>query len=468
VARRAGEVDVSPSWPRPFFTLTLGLATLLGLLYGLHGAARGAADAGPTQGAAWSAHPRTTPVGIDSPHTGEAALLSIPVVERVSATLGRGGTLARALEGLGLSARQSHRVAQALAAEIDPTRLSAATGLSAGLDADGQVRSVAVRSEPGHFVRWMDGEVERVELPVQVSVEHAEGQVVHSVGQALDGAPWSEELTLAFADIFQWDVDLLVDPRVGDRVRVVYEVETLGRIPADLPSFGKSAGTEGQPLRLGRVLAASFDGRVAQSTAYWVEGPEGGGNYFDATGTPLRKTFLKSPLNYRRISSGFSRARKNPVTRKVVPHHGVDFAAAPGTPVVAAADGRVIQAGWQGALGRAIRLRHGSEYVTVYGHLQGYARGIRGGAEVRQNQVIGFVGSSGRATGPHLHYTLIHRDRPVDPLRFRNPPVEPLAPALRPSFDRARLAWAPLLGADPLVAETTPSASALGAGRRGI
>jgi murein DD-endopeptidase MepM/ murein hydrolase activator NlpD len=156
------------------------------------------------------------------------------------------------------------------------------------------------------------------------------------------------------------------------------------------------------------------------------------------------------------------------VTRKVVPHHGVDFAAAPGTPVVAAADGRVFEAGWQGALGRAIRVRHGSEYVTVYGHLQGFARGIRAGAEVRQNQVIGFVGSTGRATGPHLHYTLLHRETPVDPLRFRNPPVEPLPADLMPSFERARMAWGPMLGTERWVAGTSVSMTGIDSGRRGI
>jgi murein DD-endopeptidase MepM/ murein hydrolase activator NlpD len=162
----------------------------------------------------------------------------------------------------------------------------------------------------------------------------------------------------------------------------------------------------------------------------------------------MRKTFLKSPLNYRRISSGFSRARRHPITRRVVPHHGVDFAAARGTPVVAAADGRVISAGWDGPLGRAVRLRHGSEYVTVYGHLKGFANGIRGGSEVHQNQVIGYVGSTGRATGPHLHYTLIHAGRPVDPMRFRNPPVEPLAAELRPRLARAMRVWSPMLHRD--------------------
>ena len=135
---------------------------------------------------------------------------------------------------------------------------------------------------------------------------------------------------------------------------------------------------------------------------------------------------------------------------------------------MAAADGRVVASGWQGALGRAVRIRHGSEYVTVYGHLRGFAEDIRAGTDVRQNQVIGYVGSSGRATGPHLHYTLLHRGRPIDPMRFRNPPVEPLAPELLPRLERAKLTWAPLLEREPVTVAGTEPATDVAALRRGI
>jgi murein DD-endopeptidase MepM/ murein hydrolase activator NlpD len=214
-----------------------------------------------------------------------------------------------------------------------------------------------------------------------------------------------------------------------------------------LPPFDDRVERAGDNLGLGRILAASYEGRIASSRAYWVDHGDGRGAYYDDKGAPLRKTFLKSPLNYRRISSRFSNGRRHPITRKVVPHHGVDYAAAPGTPVVAAADGRVASAGWDGALGRAVRIRHGSEYVTIYGHLQSFARGIRKGVEVNQNQVIGYVGSTGRATGPHLHYTLIERGRAVDPLRFENPPSAPLAPELLPRLEAAMRNWSPVLAA---------------------
>jgi murein DD-endopeptidase MepM/ murein hydrolase activator NlpD len=278
-------------------------------------------------------------------------------------------------------------------------------------------------------------------------IEH--GVVESSVAQALANAPHGTLLTTAFADVFQWDVDLLVEPRPGDRVKLVYETRNLGPLPADLPAFGGAVDESGQELPPGRILAASYSGRIAEAIAFWVSDDDGAGGYYDAEGRPLKKTFLKSPLNYRRISSGFSHARRNPVTRKVVPHHGVDFAAAPGTPVVSTADGRVVSAGWDGPLGRAVRIRHGSEYVTIYGHLKGFARGIRAGVEVRQNQVIGYVGSSGRATGPHLHYSMIRSRQAINPLRFENPPSEPLPPRLRPQLELVQRRWSPVLDGSP-------------------
>jgi murein DD-endopeptidase MepM/ murein hydrolase activator NlpD len=475
-ARRAGSNEVRGS--RSISTLRGGLAlmALLGLWYVLDGADNDGAVGRGERGPARPSLPATAPGSggtAEDRASGRGGPDAAADLDRITTSLGPGGTLSAALERLGLSPDERHRGALALGREIDLTRLPASTGLCAAVDELGRVDSVSVRAEPDRFVRWRPASgasgVEVVDVPVRTAVRHAEGKVVRSVRQALDDLAWAEELTLAFADIFQWDVDLLVDPRPGDRVRVVYEVHSLGEVPVDLPSFGGAASSPGEPLRLGRVLAASYDGSMASSEAYWVEGATGEGSYYDGEGNPLRKTFLKSPLNYRRISSSFSRGRRHPITRKVVPHHGVDFAAAPGTPVVAAADGRIVSAGWAGPLGRAVRVRHGSEYATVYGHLRGFARGIRVGAEVSQNQVVGYVGSTGRATGPHLHYTLIHRGRPIDPMKFRNPPAQPLPPELVPHHRRAKLAWAPLLDrtavtAGPAYQAGTESASL----RRGI
>jgi hypothetical protein len=391
-------------------------------------------------------------------------------------TVGKGGTLAAALDRLGVPPRLRHPLLEEIGSHIDARRLSPRTGLLARIDEAGDWRDLAVRPEPQRFLRVEIGDSPEpvlfssrwVEMPIEVEIQSVSGVIEDSVAQALADAPDGRVLVPAFADIFQWDVDLLVEPRPGDRVRLVYEVQRMGQLPSGLPEFEGAPSDSGEALGIGRILAASYTGAIARANAFWIEDQGGQGNYYDVQGRPLRKTFLKSPLNYRRISSRFSRARRNPVTRRVVPHHGVDYAASAGTPVVAAADGRVASAGWDGALGRAVRIRHGSEYVTIYGHLKGFAGGIRRGVEVRQNQVIGYVGSSGRATGPHLHYTVVHGGRPIDPMKMKNPPVEALDPALVPDLRLAVRRWRPLLdiAPDPVV-ELAQGASRLTTRRLG-
>jgi len=375
-----------------------------------------------------------------------------PALVIQTASLDPGATLGGALERVGLGPDALRLGVEALGRALDLRRLPAGSGIAVGREPRGEIRTLAVRAEPTRFLRVRIGpepqapQAEVVELPVVTRVETVVGRVATSVEQALAGSPHGPQLALAFADIFQWDLDLLVDPRPGDVVRLVVERSELAAPPPDLPPFAGRRERPGDPLPLTRILAASYEGQRCSSSAYWVERPGGEGDYYDRDGIPLRKTFLRSPLSYRRVSSAFSEARRHPVTRQVVPHHGVDFAAAAGTPVVAAADGRVAAAGWDGPLGRALRIRHGADYVTVYGHLQGFARGIRVGAEVRQNQVIGYVGSTGRATGPHLHYTFLERGRAIDPLRFRNPPAEPLPADLAPRLETIVRRWSSALG----------------------
>jgi murein DD-endopeptidase MepM/ murein hydrolase activator NlpD len=351
---------------------------------------------------------------------------------------------------------------------VDARRLPPHTGLVATFRRDGSPDTVSVRSEAARYVRVTVGETLRseiVELPAIKLVDTVEGRILTSVTQALAHAQHGHALTMAFAEVFRWDVDLLTEPRRGDRVRIVYELERLGDVDGDVPSFGDAASRPGEFLRLGRVLAAAYDGALARSTAFWIDDDEVSG-YYDDRGNPLRKAFLKSPLEYRTISSHFSKGRLHPVLRKVIPHHGVDFAAPSGTPVVAAADGVVTAAGWDGPLGRAVRIRHGGDMVTVYGHLRGLASGIARGAHVRQNQVIGYVGATGRATGPHLHYTMIERGRPIDPMKFENPPAEALPASARPRLAHALRTWAPVLGAIPATSELA-RAGALGAAVQG-
>jgi len=371
-------------------------------------------------------------------------------------TIGNGGTLAAALGRVGVPAAIRPTLIRTAGDYIDLRRLPSRTGISASFDAGGTVRRIALRVEPTRFLRLTLGRgddprdglrSELLRVPVRTMIESAGGYLESSVAQALSGSPHGTHLANAFADVVQWDVDLLVDPRPGDRIRVVYETQRLAELPEDLPRFGNAPDRAGEFLHIGRVLAASYEGARVRTTGYWVEDGAGIGGYYDDQGEPLRKAFLKSPLNYRRISSGFSKSRRHPVTRRVVPHHGVDFAAATGTPVVATSAGRVTSAGWDGPLGKAVRIKHGGSFVTVYGHLSGFARGVRPGTEVQQNQVIGYVGSTGRATGPHLHYTLIEGGRAINLLTFKNPPADPLPADQLPWLADVQRHWMPVMAA---------------------
>lgn len=401
--------------------------------------------------------PSVPPAGV--PEDAPAAVPAVaraPGLTTLDASLGRRGTLGDALDRLSVPADLRAPLLAAIGSRIDARRLSPQTAIRALVDEHGAWRVVGVRAEPERFLRIEVAEndgarlaSEWIDLPTETELRAVTGIVESSVAQSLAHHPHGDSLTLGFADIFQWDVDLLVDPRPGDRVHLVYELQRLGQVPDATPPLRGRADRAGDVLGPGRIVAASYTGRVASADAFWIGGgPGADGSYYDRAARPLRKTFLKSPLNYRRISSGFSRARKHPVTRQVVPHHGVDYAAAAGTPVVASADGRVVSAGWDGPLGRALRIRHGSEFVTVYGHLLSFARGVRVGTQVRQNQVIGYVGSTGRATGPHLHYTVIRRGAPIDPLRMENPPATPLDARYRPDLARAISRYARLLGVE--------------------
>ncbi len=239
------------------------------------------------------------------------------------------------------------------------------------------------------------------------------------------------ELIIKLTDIFQWDIDFFTEPRPGDRYKLVYEEFWL----------------DSTFVRYGRILAAQYVLRGRPLTAFYYQAPGGKRGYYEWSGQSFQKTFLRSPLNYRRISSYFSLGRRHPILKIIRPHYGVDFAAPAGTPVVAPADGVVIETGYQRrGVGRYLKIRHdNSHFVTLYGHLRAYAKGIRKGVRVKQRQVIGYVGATGLATGPHLHYTFYENGRPIDPLRIRNVSADPLPAEQLSAFHRQVRPWLDLL-----------------------
>lgn len=207
------------------------------------------------------------------------------------------------------------------------------------------------------------------------------------------------EVILDLSDIFAWDVDFSTEIQSGGHFRVVYEVFK----------------NQEQILRTGRVLAAELTNEGETYRAYYFSHDDGKGDYYDEQGGSLKKAFLKSPLRYRYISSGFTTKRFHPVLKVNRPHLGVDYAAPRGTPVMAASDGIVSFVGWNGGHGKTVIVQHRNGYSTLYGHLSSYGEGIRKGKKVEQGEIVGRVGSTGLSTGPHLHYTLMRHGQPINP-----------------------------------------------------
>ncbi|MBN2275700.1 MAG: peptidoglycan DD-metalloendopeptidase family protein [Bacteroidales bacterium] len=227
-------------------------------------------------------------------------------------------------------------------------------------------------------------------------------------------------LALELSDIYAWTVDFFgIQP--GDSFSVVYD-----ELYVDTMSVG-----------IGKIHAACFrqNGREYYAIPFVQDSVE---SYYDADGSSLRRTFLKAPLHFRRISSRFSHSRLHPILRIRRPHHGVDYAAPVGTPVFAIGDGKVLQAVYRGQAGRLVKIRHNSVYTSAYLHLSRFGKDIRPGAFVRQGQVIGYVGSTGLSTGPHLDFRVYKNGSAIDPLKMESPPVEPVKPGNWLAFDAVK------------------------------
>lgn len=248
---------------------------------------------------------------------------------------------------------------------------------------------------------------QRIEIPLERRVVAAEGEITSSLSADGARAGLSPAAINQLANIFKYDIDFVEDVRDGDRFQVV--VEELWR--------------EGERVGYGGVIAASYITKKHRYTAFEFE-HNGKVEYFDETGRPLRKTLLRIPIEFARLSSTFG-ARRHPVLGRMRMHKGVDYAARTGTPIMAAGDARVKFVGWKGGYGKTVELDHGQGRTTLYGHMSRFGR-IRVGQQVAQGTTIGFVGSTGMSTGPHLHYEFRVNGRHVNPLTVTMPKPEPL------------------------------------------
>jgi len=258
------------------------------------------------------------------------------------------------------------------------------------------------------------------EKPWDVELKTATAVVESSIFEDGQKAGIQPTLLSQLADIFNWDVDLEKDIHKGDSLRVLFEKKS----------------RKGQDTKTSlRVLAAELINAGQKFTAIYFEKQKGIGNYYNLEGRSLARSFLRFPLEFTSITSYFAHSRFNPILKVNMPHTGVDFAAQRGTPVRAVGDGVITQAGWNGGYGKAIDIQHDSTYSTRYGHLERFAEGIHNGVSVRKGQVIGYVGSTGRATGPHLHFEFYKDQQYVDPLSVDFPAEDTIEPGLQKVFD---------------------------------
>ena len=249
--------------------------------------------------------------------------------------------------------------------------------------------------------------------PISYTVEQAavNGTIESSLFQAVVDIGESEGLAIQLADIFAWDIDFFQDIRVGDSFEVVVEKRY----------------REGLPSGNGRILAASFTVQDQTYRAFYYQDGDQTPGYYDENGRSVRKAFLKAPLSFSRISSGFSMSRRHPVTNRVKAHPAIDYAAPTGTPIKTVGDGTVIFAAYKGYNGNCVKVRHPNGWITMYNHLSRFGKNIRAGRKVQQGQTIGYVGSTGLSTGPHLDFRMYRDGKPVNPLTVKSPPAVPIS-----------------------------------------
>jgi len=335
----------------------------------------------------------------------------------------RGDGLEEAMRRGGLSPQQTQEIVEAIRPIHDPRKLKEGTRLWVTFDEnDGSVKlvqcpldiqsTILVEREGGRL------RARKEVQPTEVRQRVVSGTIQNSLFGAMEKAGLPASMATTLASIFEYDVDFHVDIRKGDRFDLLIEEKWIGNTK----------------VGYGKILAARLCNKGRTFWAFRFGGKATQEGYFDMDGKSLRKSFLRSPLKFTRITSGFSHARFHPILETYRPHLGVDYAAPSGTPVRAVADGKVIEAGWNGGFGNQVKIQHGQSYVSMYGHLSKFGPGIRPGVTVRQGQVIGYVGATGLATGPHLDFRLMRGGDFVNPLKVNFVNGEPVNPKEMAAF----------------------------------
>ena len=324
--------------------------------------------------------------------------------------------------GLGLDANQSYALTQACDGVFDVKSLRVGNKYKAYYEGETLEFLVYTRDRVNDVIFKCTApyEVAISAKTVIVEQKYADVTISSSLWNDMRAAGVSPYLILDLSDIYAWTVDFF-GLQKGDRFRVLYDEKIC----------------DGETIAIDTVRYAVFSHAGRDLPMVMFNQKDGGNIWWDESGSSMRKAFLKAPLKFSRISSGFSYARKHPVTRRVQPHTGVDYAAPTGTPVMSIGDGVVTSCKYEGAGGNTIRIKHNSVYSTAYLHLHKYAPGIKAGTRVRQGEVIGYVGSTGRSTGPHLDFRVWKNGKPINPLTMDSPPAEPIKSGNKEAFEKA-------------------------------
>jgi murein DD-endopeptidase MepM/ murein hydrolase activator NlpD len=363
--------------------------------------------------------------------------------------LGQGTTLNRSLARLGVAPQIRHLIATEMSPYFDFR--NARPGHRFRLDQNEQgeliefVYSVSstssfrlVREAEGY--RVLREEAELIPRPARLA-----GVVDNTLYEAVVDQGESGQLARDFADVFAWDIDFQRSVRPGDEFQVLYE-----RLYRQ-----RDRGPE-EYVRPGRILAARYEGAAGSYSAVYFEPREGRGGYYRPDGTSVERQFLMAPLRHARISSSYSSARRHPILKVTRPHHGIDYAAPAGTPVWAVGDGEVIYRARAGGFGNLVKIRHSNGYVSYYAHLSRFAKGLKLGQKVAQKQIIGYVGQTGLATGPHVCFRIAKNGQYVNPARLRTPAGEPVPQELFSTFRTASAILLAELDAGRLFAAESP------------
>ncbi|HEY8120141.1 MAG TPA: peptidoglycan DD-metalloendopeptidase family protein [Myxococcota bacterium] len=405
-----------------------GAALALAILFGLGAIVRFQAQPERAHVMAAATEPAAAPIA--------AALIPTPVrpapapqLTVFEGKLGRGQTMGQVLRRHTLDGAAIHELVTAMSPVFNFRYSKVGDLYRASLTAAGELVAFEYVRSPieSYSLQRTNGQLVAAKHEPKVIVQRAllAGVVTSNLYQSVVDLGETGELAHDFAEIFAWDVDFS-KAKAGDEFRAVYE--------------RRFYETKSGPVYLGpgRILAARYANRDDDFNAVYFEPTPSHGGYYRPDGSAAQRQFLQAPLNYRRISSQYAASRLHPVLGIRRRHLGTDYAAAQGTPVWSVADGTVVFRGWNGGLGNSVRVRHRSGYETIYGHLSGFAKSLRVGDRVRQKQILGFVGSTGLSTGPHLHFEFALNGKAVNPASVRIPQGDPITPAQRGEFARVR------------------------------